>query len=656
MTVDAKHAVEDVDSWELFLSTQRTSHAKPSSSFPSSSSHHHRSSSRRLGNHRHDGSSSSKKTTIVSAEDLEREKERQFEQTKRTQQLAEASLRAQELKDHEKTLQELWSSPNMASLGLRESAVHGLMIDAGSTGSRLHVFEWSPRILYTSQEVEDAVSGSKLSFPDSNSRWTDRLRPGIASFAYMQDDTELRDAIGDYLRPLLDFAIAVLHAKSSEFANYPIFLRATAGMRILEAPDRARVMSAVRDLFNNKTYCPFRFEDEQARVLSGEEEAIYDWAGVNFLLGDLLEQSEGHGTVVNPRHTHGALDLGGASTQVSFYEPHEDVMANLFKFQVGQAKHWNVYAHSFLYYGMNEAINRFQARLAADKTTRERLVTGVFNPCLPGGAQMEIRTNIHLDEQGQETWGYLAGSYPSDDGSYQAVLKNDGPAGDFDLCMNLTQGLLHLEKNSWCQFAHRGDCSLAGIYQPRLPPGDEFVAFSNYYHVFKFLKLPERATLAELHDATQRVCGMSRDELVDFNQGKGGVLDEELDSYCFRSVYVFQLLHNGYGFQLNDTIRAAKVINGHKVGWALGAMLYEINAMPWSYKTSHPFSVELSNNDGILPWSPPVLFLGSMALSIFALLLWVLGRGQRWNSKIDEYEPIKESQMANERSRLLLTT
>ena len=44
---------------------------------------------------------------------------------------------------------------------------------------------------------------------------------------------------------------------------------------------------------NNTTtsYCPFALaSDEQVRVISGEEEAVFDWAGVNFLLGDLYKK------------------------------------------------------------------------------------------------------------------------------------------------------------------------------------------------------------------------------------------------------------------------------------------------------------------------------------------------------------------------------
>lgn len=525
---------------------------------------------------------------------LEHEQEIEFLENKQKADDALQKKKAKKLRKREKRMHELYADPGIAS-----ETVHGLMIDAGSTGSRMHVFEWEPRILRSDAEVDQAVSGNKFSFPGTESRWTDRLRPGLASFASIQDDAELQAAIMEYLDPLVGFAKTILHSKVKQQPEYPIFLRATAGMRMLDATDRSRIMNAVRQVFHNKTFCPFYFVDEQARVLSGEEEAIFDWTGVNFLLGDLINESHGSGAVVEPRLTHGALDLGGASTQIGFYEPNEDIMANLFKLQIGQGKHWNLYAHSFLFYGINEAIDRFHANLIGNKTAAQRLVNGVTNPCLAVGGQTQVRTQIHLSESGVESWMTMKNTSSTGTGDYyHATLKND--EADVDRCFQLAKDLLHLEKNDWCNFAHKGDCSFAGIYQPTLPvqgTGNfgEFVAFSNYFHIWNFLQLPERATIAELEQATRFVCSLSYAELVAYNDGNlnGGVTDDELNTYCFRSAYAYELLRSGYRFRNNDTIRVTDVINGQKVGWALGAMLYEINLMPWKYNLKHLPTVDV---------------------------------------------------------------
>lgn len=128
----------------------------------------------------------------------------------------------------------------------------------------------------------DCAHGKLLSFPTSNSRWTDKYTPGLDVFSYHTDHDELKSALGEYLGSLLDFAREVLKEKKDQWENYPIYLKATGGLRTLSQPERVRLMDCVRELFNDKEFNPFAFEDERARVISGEEEAIYGWVGVNF--------------------------------------------------------------------------------------------------------------------------------------------------------------------------------------------------------------------------------------------------------------------------------------------------------------------------------------------------------------------------------------
>ncbi|CAN0466655.1 unnamed protein product, partial [Laminaria digitata] len=49
------------------------------------------------------------------------------------------------------------------------------IIDAGSSGSRMHVYEWEPR--------EFKVVPPPISIPGSTNQWTHRMEPGISSFS-----------------------------------------------------------------------------------------------------------------------------------------------------------------------------------------------------------------------------------------------------------------------------------------------------------------------------------------------------------------------------------------------------------------------------------------------------------------------------------------
>ena len=201
---------------------------------------------------------------------------------------------------------------------------------SGSQGTRLHIYEWDKRFLLDQDDLLEVTEGKALSIPTSNSRWTDKYLPGLDVFAYHKHPKKLRKALGKYLGPLLDFAKEVLKEKEDQWHTYPIFLKATGGMRTLPKIERVRLMETIRDLFLDESFNPFAFKIEQARVISGEEEAIYGWVGVNFAIGKgLIHGSKGSGEARDPRLTYGMLEMGGASTQIAFFENHGDVMVRV---------------------------------------------------------------------------------------------------------------------------------------------------------------------------------------------------------------------------------------------------------------------------------------------------------------------------------------
>jgi Golgi nucleoside diphosphatase len=151
------------------------------------------------------------------------------------------------------------------------------------------------------EDLLDVAHGQKLSIPTSNARWTDKYTPGLDVFAYHKNPKKLKDSLKEYLGPLLEFAKTVLAEKEDQWSTYPIFLKATGGMRTLPKEDRVRLMNAIRELFHSEKFNPFWFkDDEQARVISGEEEAIYGWVGVNFAMGTLIGSTRGYGVAKNP--------------------------------------------------------------------------------------------------------------------------------------------------------------------------------------------------------------------------------------------------------------------------------------------------------------------------------------------------------------------
>lgn len=77
------------------------------------------------------------------------------------------------------------------------------------------------------------------------------------------------------------------------------------GLRLLSVEDQTRVLDEVKRTLSLSN---FVVGEDSVRVLSGRDEGLYGWITVNFLKKTLFN---------NGQKTFGALDMGGASTQVN---------------------------------------------------------------------------------------------------------------------------------------------------------------------------------------------------------------------------------------------------------------------------------------------------------------------------------------------------
>jgi Golgi nucleoside diphosphatase len=188
-------------------------------------------------------------------------------------------------------------------------------------------------VLRSRDEILAAANGEMLSIPRSNSRWTDKFQPGLDVFAAYRNDDDNDDKtmemhVSAYLGPFIEFAKGVLKDKQDAWDTFPIYLKATGGLRTLPTSDRVRLINVVRRLFRDDAFNPFSFQDEQARVISGEEEGAYGWVAVNYIKGTLVEETLGAGTVLNPGQYWKAIYLLGYSGLPSDHDnlfPHLDI-------------------------------------------------------------------------------------------------------------------------------------------------------------------------------------------------------------------------------------------------------------------------------------------------------------------------------------------
>jgi len=460
----------------------------------------------------------------------------------------------------------------------------------------MHLYEWPQRVF---SELPPPISK-----PFTSELWTERMSPGISTF--FEDPSKAAAS----LEPLIAYAKEQLKHLEDQWYHFPIFLKATAGMRELPPASCLAIMKAVREYLAEPATCPFMFTNvEQARVIAGEEEAAFAWAGVNFVSGALLDSEWGTGEAI-PKSAFGTLEMGGASTQIAFYQPDQNVLANLFKLQIGPSKHWNIYAHSFLQYGRVSARSRMWSFIAEEHGCFQgcykagcfqgdqvaRTDCRVVDACLASGLSIQpfndvqnqielhpparyhpVATNVWIDSQAPENGG----------SSWEGCLAQIvGPLG--------FGGEMKEERNKWCNYTHLGQCSFAGVYQPSLPDAGtaygHFFLIGGYLKVWEFLGIGAHASLRDVAKAGKEVCALDAIELYTrFNvKHKSKKKKQEIEELCFFSAYAYAMLHHGHGFEVDRNFTALETMNYQgtllKVGWQLGAILYEINTLPWKYK------------------------------------------------------------------------
>jgi Golgi nucleoside diphosphatase len=99
---------------------------------------------------------------------------------------------------------------------------------------------------------------------ENSEAWTARIDPGLATYS------DHPERVYEHLLPLIDFAKMTLSGREKEFGDYPIYLKATGGMRELPFQKREEILTHVRKYLSNKEFCPFFFREDFARIISGE--------------------------------------------------------------------------------------------------------------------------------------------------------------------------------------------------------------------------------------------------------------------------------------------------------------------------------------------------------------------------------------------------
>ncbi|XP_031156736.1 ectonucleoside triphosphate diphosphohydrolase 2-like isoform X1 [Sander lucioperca] len=417
--------------------------------------------------------------------------------------------------------------------------MYGIVLDAGSSHTSMYIYKWPA----------DKQNGTGIVTQHSE---CNAQGGGISSYA------GVRGGAAESLKACLEQAVKEI--PKSRHHQTPLQLGATAGMRLLNIVNATETQRLLKEVENKLRSYPFKFKE--ATILSGQEEGAYGWVTVNYLLENFVKY-DFVGRWLNPgRATIGALDLGGASTQIAF-ETSEKVenKDNAMELKLyGQT--YRIYTQSFLCYGQDQFLRKLLAHLIKTEGVKPQ----VSNPCYP----QQFNISIKLGEDVFDS--PCTKKYRPAQFNPQMSVSVVG-TGDYQKCLDNVKEIFSFNNCSYSK------CSFDGVFQPNVR--GSFMAFSAYFFAHSYITNLTSIPLtspSQLEKAIRLICNLTISEMTKRTNQK----EKHMKNVCAISNFIQVLLLQGYKFNEHSlpSISFQKQAGGASVGWALGYMLSRSNLVP----------------------------------------------------------------------------
>ncbi|KAM5561862.1 apyrase 2 [Rosa sericea] len=405
------------------------------------------------------------------------------------------------------------------------STSYAVIFDAGSSGSRVHVFSFDRNLnlLPIGKDLELFL----------------QTKPGLSFYA--ADPRSAAKSLTD----LLQKAEAAVPKDLRPFT--PVRVGATAGLRALGTDASNRILQAVRDLL--KQTSSLNSGRDSVTVIDGTQEGSFQWVTINYLLGNLGKQYS---------DTVGVVDLGGGSVQMAYAISDADA-AKAPKLSDGEDSYvrkmslkgtnYNLYVHSYLRYGLLAA--RAEILKVSDDSG---------NPCI-------------LD-------GYN-GSYNYGGESFKASASSSGSS--LEGCRRVAMKALKVNEATCTHMK----CTFGGVWNGGGGDGQRnlFVASFFFDRAAEAGFVSPNEPVAKVRpgnfeEAAKRAC---QTKLEDAKSTYRDVDEDNLPYLCMDLVYQFTLLVDGFGLDPWQEITLVKKVKYNnalvEAAWPLGSAIEAVSSL-----------------------------------------------------------------------------
>lgn len=400
-----------------------------------------------------------------------------------------------------------------------------LMMDCGSTGTRLHIYHWKKRTDITEIPEILELHSIKIDSP---------IAAGV---------TEARQVISELVTQAKQYVPAEMQKDVS------IYAFATAGMRVLTETQSIPIWTAIREVLSTSG---FKFVSLNARTISGNTEAVFGWLSANYLDNKFIGQSVG------------SMDLGGSSVQIAFAT--ESSILNGYTSVVVGSQRYSVYTVSYMNRGANQAAKA--AYFTQWKTGGKNMTNNVpivYSPChVQKYSQAGVDVTPVIDMMTTTNKALT----PNELNSLTNMTVMG--TGDWDGCVKLVEANMDID----CVCIQK-PCAMNGVYQPSIPD-QTFYAYSAFYYSLSGIGATDSSDVFSAKWSTVPQYG--RDWLNDPSRVTSGFGTQ----YGIQSAAAYAYVTKGFKFSDTESMNiiVSGTINGVSASWTVGAVIDELQFIP----------------------------------------------------------------------------